>query len=237
VAEHSKKARVVDGFTALKAAQRAAKDEPGRAKKPKPSSQAPVEAKTSSPSAARIGRTVMPTRHEIVCYECDYQFKLAGKAKESVCPKCRTLLVLTDHEIEGEWRTSVKTGGTIRLAPGAVLKTGELIGTDVVIEGRIEGGLVRAFRWLEFGKGASFREESVSGPDLRVAAGGKIALKGQARYRNVEVAGELKAALHASGLITVLPGGLLRGEVHAAHLAVRDGGGLKASLRIGKGEA
>ena len=38
--------------------------------------------------------------------------------------------------------------------------------------------------------------------------------------------------LKSAGLVTVKAGGLLEGEVHAEHLVVEDGGGLKAELHI-----
>jgi cytoskeletal protein CcmA (bactofilin family) len=127
---------------------------------------------------------------------------------------------------------TIKTAGTIRLTATGVLKSGDLIGAEVIIEGIIEGGRARALRTLELGAGAIFSEKAVSGPDLRIAPGAEFKFKQEARYRNVEIFGTLDAKLESTGIITVRPGGLLSGEVQAQHLVVEDGGGLKATLRI-----
>ena len=180
-----------------------------------------------------MARTTLPVKHQIDCYECGYKFQVHGRATTTHCPKCRALLDLGDHIIDTEWVDTIKTAGTIRLTPTGVLKNGDLIGADVILEGIIEGGRARALRTLELGAGAIFSEKAVSGPDLRIAPGADFKFKQEAKYRNVEVLGTLRARLEATGVVTVKPGGLLEGEIQTEHLVVEDGGGLKAQLRIG----
>jgi len=182
---------------------------------------------------ARVARTTVPVKHEIDCYECGYKFQVHGRVSTTHCPKCRVLLDLSDHTIDTEWVDTIKTAGTIRLTPTGVLKSGDLIGAVVVLEGIIEGGRARALRTIELGAGAIFSEKAVSGPDLRIAVGAEFKFKQAMKYRNVELFGALHGSLEATGVITVKPGGLLEGEVCAEHLVVEDGGGLKAMLRIG----
>lgn len=182
---------------------------------------------------ARMARTTVPVKHLIDCYECGYKFQVHGRATTTHCPKCRALLDLSDHVIDTEWADTVKTAGTIRLTSTGVLKNGDLIGADVILEGIIEGGRARALRTLELGAGAIFSEKAVSGADLRVGPGADFKFKQDAKYRNVEVLGTFRARLEATGMITVRSGGLLEGEVQTEHLVVEDGGGLKAQLHIG----
>ncbi len=182
---------------------------------------------------ARMARTAVPVKHQIDCYECGYRFQVHGRVTTTHCPKCRALLDLSDHVIDNEWVETIKTAGTIRLTSTGVLKNGDLIGADVILEGIIEGGRARAMRTLELGAGAIFSEKAVSGPDLRIGPGADFKFKQEAKYRNVEVLGTLRGRLEATGVITVKPGGLLEGEVHTEHLIVEDGGGLKAELHIG----
>jgi cytoskeletal protein CcmA (bactofilin family) len=181
---------------------------------------------------ARVARTAMPVKHVIECYECSYKFQMHGRATNTHCPKCRALLDLTDHTIDTEWAETIRTAGTIRLAPSGVLKGGDLVGADVIVEGIIEGGRARALRTLELGAGAIFSEKVISAPDLRIAPGAKFTFKQVAKYRNVEIFGSLRAKLEAKGAITVKAGGLLEGDIRAEHLTVEDGGGLKAALHI-----
>jgi cytoskeletal protein CcmA (bactofilin family) len=183
-------------------------------------------------TGARVARTTVPVKHHIECYECGYKFQVHGRATTTHCPKCRVLLDFKDHLIDSEWVETIKTAGTIRLTATGVLKSGDLIGAEVIIEGIIEGGRARALRTIELGAGAIFSEKAVSAPDLRIAPGAEFKFKQDTKYRNVEIFGTLHAKLESTGIITVRPGGLLSGEVQAQHLVVEDGGGLKAMLRI-----
>ena len=229
----NRKVNTLDSYATIRAVART---------KPAPAPQppAPVDHGASDAAAhdpqtlgARVAHTTVPVKHQIDCYECGYKFQVHGRVKTTHCPKCRALLDLSDHIIDTEWVDTIKTAGTIRLTSTGVLKNGDLIGADVIVEGIIEGGRARALRTLELGAGAIFSEKAVSGPDLRIAAGADFKFKQEAKFRNVEVSGALCARLEATGVITVKPGGLLEGEVHTEHLIVEDGGGLKAQLRIG----
>ena len=203
-----------------------------------PTSGPNAEAATDVPATelqklgARVASTAVPVKHLIECYECGYRFQTHGRATSTHCPKCRALLDLADHTIDAEWEETIKTAGTIRLAPTGVLKGGNLVGADVIVEGIIEGGRARALRLLELGAGAIFSEKAVSAPDLRVAAGAVFKFKQFARYHNVEILGTLNAKLDATGVITVKAGGLLDGDIRAQRLIVEDGGGLKATLHV-----
>jgi len=229
----NRKVNTLDSYATIRAVART---------KPAPGTPAPA-ADQSTPSAdtppdavklgARVSRTTVPVKHQIDCYECGYKFQVHGRATTTHCPKCRALLDLSDHVIDTEWVDTIKTAGTIRLTPTGVLKNGDLIGADVILEGIIEGGRARALRTLELGAGAIFSEKAVSGPDLRIAPGADFKFKHDAKYRNVDVLGTFRGRLVATGLITVKPGGLLEGEIQTEHLVVEDGGGLNADLHIG----
>ncbi len=178
----------------------------------------------------------MPTKQDIYCYSCGYVFPTTGKLPKLFCPKCRTLLEQGDHVLEGSVAGPVETTGTIRVAAGAVLTSGMLVARDIVLEGRVEGGGLKAYRWLEIGAEAVFDQDLMSGQDLRVAAGARVKFKGRMLFRNLEVAGELHANVVASGHVTVRPGGHFRGRLQGAHLSVEEGGGLTAELHVAQPE-
>ena len=229
----NRKVNTLDSYATIRAVAHA-KPAP-KSKTPAPDAPASVDAPPSDAQklGARVARTAIPVKHHIECYECNYKFQMHGRATSTSCPKCRTLLDLNDHTIDGECVDTIKTAGTIRIAPTGVLKSGNLIASEIVLEGILEGGRVRALRVLELGAGAIFSEKDVAAPDLRIAAGAEFKFKQEVKYRNIEIAGMLKAKLTATGVVTVKPGGLLEGEVHTEHLIIEDGGGLKAKARIG----
>lgn len=229
----NRKVNTLDSYATIRAVARA-KPVP-RPTPPEPDTPAPTDAPLSDPQkiGARMARTAVPVKHHIECYECNYKFQMHGRATTTHCPKCRTLLDLTDHTIDTEWVETIKTAGTIRLAPTGVLKSGNLIGAEVILEGILEGGRARAVRVIELGAGAIFSEKAISAPDLRIAPGADFKFKQEIKYRNVEISGLLRARLTATGVVTVKPGGLLEGEILTEHLVVEDGGGLKAKVKIG----
>lgn len=232
MAKHSKRAQVVGGFDTFKAAQRAAREPPAQAPAPGQPGTPPGPKKIAS----RIDHTALPTKHEIRCYECGYEFQLTGRTPTTHCPKCRKMLEIKEYTIDGEWSETVRTAGAIHVTGTAVISEGELIATDIILEGQLDGGVLKAYRWLELGASATFAEKDVSGRDLRVAAGAEVVLRRKATYTNVELHGVLKAKLHASGKVTIKSTGFLQGELHAAHLCVEEGGGLKAKVRVAKSE-
>lgn len=225
----NRKVNTLDSYATIRAVART-KPLPGA---PAGDDAAPADAAADlQKPGARVARTTVPVKHAIECYECSYKFQVHGRATTTHCPKCRVLLDFKDYLIDSEWVETIKTAGTIRLTATGVLKSGDLIGAEVIIEGIIEGGRARALRTIELGAGAIFSEKAVSAPDLRIAPGAEFKFKQEARYRNVEIFGALQAKLESTGIIVVKPGGLLEGEVQAQHLVVEEGGGLKAMLRI-----
>ncbi len=228
----NRKVNTLDGYATIRAVARTKSTPVSSPPASKADAATDVPPTDLQKPGARVARTAVPVKHLIECYECGYKFQMHGRATSTHCPKCRALLDLTDHTIDTEWEETIKTAGTIRLAPTGVLKGGDLVGADVMVEGIIEGGRARALRMLELGAGAIFSEKAISAPDLRIGPGAEFTFKQEAKYRHVEIFGALNARLVATGVITVKAGGLLEGDIRAEHLVVEDGGGLKATLRV-----
>jgi cytoskeletal protein CcmA (bactofilin family) len=225
----SRKAGVVDSYSAIKAAQHSVKARP-------PSTPAgPL--KTGEPAdlralGAAIAHTAVPAKQFIECYECGYKFQLHGRASSTNCSKCRAILDLTDHTIAKKWNGPLKTAGSIHIAADGTVETGDLVANDVILEGAIEAGIVRAMRKLELRPGARFSEHNLKAPDLLIAAGATIAFIEPAEFGNVDVFGTLRANLHAGGTVTVRACGFLQGAVRGKHLVVEEGGGLQTDVQI-----
>lgn len=227
-----RKSTEVDGLSvvrALRHAQEAGHDRPPPSE---PAAPAPPVRPAADAKSARIGRTAIPTRHEIHCYECQYAFQITGRAHKLFCAKCKTELEQADVTLDTECRETVKTTGVIRLAAGGTLVAGALIACDVVLAGKVRGGTVKAYRRLEIEAGAEFDQDLLSSMDLRVGPGAIVTFRGKKMYRHVEVAGELDAHLAANGVITVRAGGHLKGRLFGGHLVVEEGGGLTAEVEV-----
>jgi len=227
----SRKVSVVDGYTALKAAQHAVKTT-DRAEPAAPEGGDQQPTSELQKLGAHLTRTAVPVKRVIECYECGYKFQLHGKSPTTNCYKCRATLDLEDHVIDRKWNGPLKTAGTIHIAADGVVETGDLIANDIILEGTIEAGTARALRKLELHPGARFSEANIHAPDLVIAPAATIAFIEPVEYRDVEIFGALRATLHGSGSVTIHAGGSLEGKIHCEHLVVEDGGGLNAVANI-----
>ena len=230
-----KKTGTLDSYATIKAIARASPvPPPAKPAEPAPPEvgHAPADSHEVRPLGAHVARTVVPTRQVIQCYACGYTFQLHGRAKQINCSKCKLVLDLTDHVIAGPSTATVKTAGRIHVKPEGIIQAGELVAQEILLEGTVESGSLRAMRRLEIAAGAMFAERTIQATDLRIGPGAAVVFKQPAEYRHVEIAGALQARLHTSGVVTILPGGLLTGELTGPHLVVLDGGGLQASVRV-----
>ncbi len=203
---------VVDGFSVLKAIRLGAEE---RGMPPRSGDN-------------HVMRTVLPSRHEVVCYRCGHVFDLLGRLSMTHCPKCQITLRKTDYKIDGSWEENVETIGNVHITPTGMLSGGcQIVGGDIVLEGVAEDGRIRACRTLLLAPGARFDFASVEARDFHVASGAILACPdGTLRCRNMVIEGELGAQLHAEGTVVVRAGGFLKGEIHAERLVVEEGGGL-----------
>lgn len=235
MSDRGKRTKVVDSFVTLRAAQRRAQDGPSSP----PSSTPPPERTIKKPDSGprkpgtHIGRTVLPSKYEVVCYDCDFEFTITGKAKSTHCPKCRQLLDLTDHTITGTFTDKLVTAGRVTLSRTAVLEGGRITANDVKLEGTVKEGQLKVQHTLELAAGAAIPEDLVQARNLRVAAGASYTFRKKVTFRTVDVFGALRANLWAEGLVTVHPGGHLKGKLNTVHFCVLEGGGLSADVVVG----
>jgi cytoskeletal protein CcmA (bactofilin family) len=215
----SRKASVVDGYAAIRAAQHAAGVTPTDV----PDVRKPLE---------HAGKTTLPTKRLIICYACGYSYQLHGRVTQTVCSKCRTKLDCADHVIDSNRTDPLKAVGTIRIAANAHLVGCEIVGHDVILAGKADAARVTALHRLEIEAGATFSEATIQAPDLRIGPGATVRLERLTHFRDVTIAGSLEATLHATGTVRIEAGGLLRGTLRTEHLVMEDGGGLLADVDV-----
>ena len=231
------KTRLVDGFTTLRATQRH-----GGERKYSIRSESDDAAKTDKESAASksgapqprksFGRTVMPTQNEIVCYACGFEFVMRGRAESTQCPKCGARLSLKDETVTGACPDEIITAGKVRLTKSAILDGGQITANDIIVEGTVKSGTLRAYQTLELGPGAAIPEDMIQTKNLRIAAEASFDFARDLEFHDVDVFGELKANLKATGRVVVHAGGHLLGKLESEHLIVEDGAGLNADLIV-----
>lgn len=229
---------MIDGFRTVQAVRK--RSERGVPPKPQKNERARSvqESELRSDSVKKgspvsIGKTALPTRHDLVCYSCRYKFVVNGRLDKVFCPKCREQLETGDHTVDGAWDKDVLTVGKVYIKPGGRVAGCRIVATDIVIAGDCSEADLCPTRQLELETGAVVAPGNLNNSRIVIRAGGEIALDVPLRCQELEVYGSLHANASPSGLVVIHPGGMFRGSLTCEHLVVCDGGGLSADLRIG----
>lgn len=202
-------------------------------KPPAPPSATPDQPEDRKPSpAVKIGKTAIPTKHEYVCYECGYRFTVAGKVRTLYCAKCRTILNQADYTIDKPHDVSIVTAGTVTITPEGSWTGGSLSARDVILQGRHEGGAIKASRRMEIHPGATFKLENMETESLVIKGGAHVKAESPMKFRDVDIHGLLEGELAADGLVTIFSGGHFRGSLKTGHIRIDEGGGLTADVEI-----
>jgi len=228
----SKKTKVVDGFTAIRAAQEAARHGRGDPVRPEPGAEKSA-AGPPSKAGSRVGRTVMPTKREIICPECGLPTEITGKVQLFVCNHCRHRMKLQDVEMpEGDWKDDLEVGGTVIVPTNATLAGGKITANDIVLQGKMNGGEVRACRRLTMGADAKPDWVRLKTLDLELGAGVNLTPGKPIEGRHLNLHGKFSGNAILTGTLTVHADGDFSGKLRAAGLQVEEGGGLRAQLDV-----
>jgi len=228
----SRKTKVVDGFTAIRAAQEAARQGHGDPVRPDP--ETPKAQSQRDPGAGtRIGRSVMPTKREVICPACGVSTSVTGKVDLWVCTHCRHRMKLEDLTIPaGNWNNEVEIGGTVTIEPGAVLNGGILTANDIVLNGKMNGVELRACRKLVLGAEATPDWVRLKALDVELGPGVDLIPGKPIAGRHLNLHGKFSGNAVLEGTLTVHADGDFSGQLRAAGLVVEEGGGLRAQLDV-----
>lgn len=236
----SKKTKVVDGFTAIRAAQEAARHGRGDPLRPDGAAKKPPDSGGSADPRAgsRIGRSVMPTKREIICPECAMPTEITGNLQMFVCNHCRHRMQLRDLQIPaGEWSGEIEVGGTVIVPADAVLKGGKIVANDIVLQGAMAGTEIRACRRFTIGAAAKPDWVRLKSMDLELGVGVNLTPGKPIEGRHMLLHGKFSGNAILGGTLTVHADGDFSGKIKAAGLRVEEGGGLRAQLDVNPGHA
>jgi cytoskeletal protein CcmA (bactofilin family) len=232
----SDKPGMIDGFMSVQAVRhqdgRKPDGKPPDDKSPPNAKEEPQSRSAQLAEKASIGRTALPSRHELVCYSCGYAFVVTGKLSKVFCSKCREELETGDHTIEGEWKKNIRTVGRVHVKSGAVVRDATIIATDIIVGGDCAQATLKPTRRVELDTGALLPPGLLDEHCVLVRAGARLSLDTPLRCSDLDIHGELQASAAPTGMVTIHAGGMFRGDLKAAHLTVHDGGGLSAKLHI-----
>ena len=151
---------------------------------------------------------------------------------EEALAKCRKTLVVDEQIIDSAWSGRVKTIGTVQVRDGGSLSKAHVVVGDLILDGHIEDSNVKICRRLELGSHASGDIAKIDTRDILIRRDAKVSYRSKLRCENFIVEGNFRGTIEVSGLVTVMAGAFLQGQVKAARLRLHEGGGLKATVKI-----
>lgn len=172
-----------------------------------------------------------PEQRRITCFECHTELDVAVSAESTMCKRCSHYIDLKDYHITSAVSKNFKTKGAFVVEPkGYVFNTEAVVGA-ATIKGRFLGKLF-AEHSLTLYSTAEIRGTFKTGrliipPDNHFYWGEPV------QVAHAEIAGELVAALHASGTVILRATGRLFGDVVAQNLVVEAGAIFVGQTKIG----
>ncbi len=183
---------------------------------------------------ARIGSTAIPSRTEVVCYECGYTFTLQGSAQKAYCAKCRNFLDRSDHTISQETTESTRTVGAVLIEKNAVLKDVSIVARNIALSGDAALATLQASDTLQLNKHARFDITRIQMTNLSIGAGADITIDRSISCGNLEILGRLKADIKCTGITRISSNGVFVGRLNSHRLIIEDGARLEADLHAAR---
>ncbi len=169
-----------------------------------------------------VPRPSVPQR-EVCCYECGRRSHVPAAALSAQCIHCHAHLNMADVELKpGSRRLTVRTLGSVSIAPDAVLSHLSIVCRDLMVNGRGTGSF-RCTNRLTFATSLNV-EGNVSADTLIVEKQCHVILEKGAEARTADIRGKLIGKLEALGDVRIARGGELVGDCLAASLTIEPGG-------------
>jgi cytoskeletal protein CcmA (bactofilin family)/transcription elongation factor Elf1 len=184
------------------------------------------------------GETALPTfagkktadGRTVHCLKCGRSHDVSRKAQSTICPGCYAPIELIDVSVNESISRAVDTRGHLKLGPKGI------IGNEWIVCGsaRIEGAFTGHLRCE--GEARLAMQNPCAG---RISAG-SVLVERKSRIEcahpieadSFAIEGTLRGKVVASGIVRVLKGGVLEGEIEAPALVVEKGGIQTGSCRI-----
>ncbi len=230
-----KDVNIIGGYSAAEAIKRA------RSRMRSHTNPKPEKRETSEPEPkhkkirpderrTRFGRTALPSRNQIVCYECGYAFTLPGSIHETYCPKCRKFLDRSDYTITRETTESTRTVGSVSIEENAVLKDVSVIARNITVSGDAARATLRASDTLQINKNARFDITRLRMSNLVIGTGADITIERNVSCQNLEIRGCLRSNIMCDGTAKMSAGAVFVGRLYSRGLVIEDGTRLQAEL-------
>ena len=167
----------------------------------------------------------------ITCFDCGTALEVAVSAQSTMCKRCSAHIDLRDYHIANAVSKNFKTKGEFVIEQkGYVFNTEATVG-DAVIKGKFLGKLF-AERSLTIYSTADIKGSFKAGK-LIIPGENHFRWKEKLRIGSADIAGELKADLHAEGTVLLRATARMFGDIEAQGFVVEEGAVIVGTAKIG----
>ena len=185
---------------------------------------------TAQDTVRAAGDTALPTfagkktaeGRTVHCLKCGRSHEVSRKAQSTICPGCYAPIELIDVTVNESISRAVDTRGHLKLGPKGIIGNQWIVCGSARIEGTLHGHLrCEGEARLAMQKPCSGR---ISAESVLVERKSRIECSHPIEAVNFAIEGTLRGKVVARGIVRVLKGGVLEGEIEAQALVVEKGG-------------
>ncbi len=164
----------------------------------------------------------VPTR-QVLCHQCEKMADVPLRALSALCPHCHTHLQMGDFVLKsGMRRTKLRTQGDVVIAANVCLSRLNIVCTNMVLKGLADGYIHCRGKLTVYGDPHMTQSVKAGYLDLRLFS--HMTLDHGIHVESADIRGELKGFIHATGVVRIRRGGVLRGDCRALVLQIDSGG-------------
>ena len=229
---------MIDGYMAVQSVRRSSDRQHERPRPAEISSEGtaatpPAHATEMAPGKSHaFGHTALPTRHDIHCYACGYQFVHTGKLDRVLCPKCKEQLHTGDKTICGPFTGTIQTVGTVTIHSGAKVTDSEITASVIRIAGECHKTRLHPGIRVELQTGAAVDNAKLDTVDVLIEADQQVGLDAELHCKSLQVMGHLRASVTARECVVIAQGAAFQGRIQSPGLVIEDGAAVRADMHI-----
>lgn len=184
------------------------------------------------------GETALPTfagkksadGRTVHCLKCGRSHDVSRKAQSTICPGCYAPIELIDVSVNESISRAVDTRGHLKLGPKGIIGNEWIVCGSARIEGAFSGHLrCEGEARLAMQKPCTGR---ISAGSVLVDRKSRVECTHPIEADSFAIEGTFRGKIIARGIVRVLKGGVLEGEIEAPALVVEKGGIQTGPCRI-----
>lgn len=164
-----------------------------------------------------------PRQREVICHHCDKRATVPARALSALCPHCYTHLQMGNIVLkEGGRRTHLRTQGDV-LIPSDITVSGlNVVCNNLIMKGKGDGLIHCRAKLCVYG--SSTMTQAVRAGKLELRLFSHLQVEKGIYVEDAEIRGDLTGFIHATGVVRIRRGGVLRGDCRALVLKIDAGG-------------